>query len=139
MTRAPGRKRIGGTVPRTENVGDLITAVHKVLSEGCESKDKHQYAVVVQDLATQWIQYYPCKTKTSYETERSLQKFLEPNRKPKVVYSDNSLDFGKSCEEINRGIIVLQHPIDPRRMAQMKERHEEEKQDVCCIIAIWLG
>ena len=60
-----------------------------------------RYAVVVQDLATQWIQAYPCKTKTSQETQRSLQKFLEPDRKPKVIYTDNSLEFGKSCEEIS--------------------------------------
>ena len=37
-------------------VGHLITANHKVLSEGCESRNNHRYAVVVQDLATQWIQ-----------------------------------------------------------------------------------
>ena len=38
ITRAPCRKRIGGAVPRAENFGDLITADHKVLSEGCESR-----------------------------------------------------------------------------------------------------
>ena len=54
-----------------------------------------------QDLATQWIQAYPCKTKTSQETQRSLQKFLEPNRKPKVIYTDNSLEFGKACEDLS--------------------------------------
>ena len=47
------------------NFGDLMTADHKVLSEGCESRNNHRYAVVVQDLATQWIQSHPCKTKTS--------------------------------------------------------------------------
>ena len=37
--------------------GDLITVVdHKVLSDNCESRNNHRYAVVVQDLATQWIQ-----------------------------------------------------------------------------------
>ena len=70
----------------------------KVLSEGCESRNNHRYAVVVQDVATQCFQSYPCKTKTSQETERSLRKFLEPTRKPKVIYTDNSLEFGKSCE-----------------------------------------
>ena len=87
--------------PRAENFGDLITADHKVLSEGCESRNNHRYAIVVQDLATQWIQAYPCKNKTSQETQRSLQKFLEPNRKPKVSYTDNSLEFGKSCEDLS--------------------------------------
>ena len=88
-------------VPRAENFGDLITADHKVLSDNCESRNNPWYAVVVQDLATQWIQSYPCKTKTSQETQRSLQKFLEPDRKPKVIYTDNSLGFGKACEDLS--------------------------------------
>ena len=47
---------------------------------------------------TQWIQSYPCKTKTSHETEKSLSKFLEPSHRPKVVCTDNSMEFGKACE-----------------------------------------
>ena len=66
-----------------------------------QSRNNHRYAVVVQDLATQWIQAYPCKNKTSQETQRSLQKFLEPERKPKVIYTDNSLEFGKACEDLS--------------------------------------
>ena len=80
---------------------DLITADHKIVSEGCESRNNHRYAVVVQDLATQWIQSYPGKTKTSQETQKRLQKFLEPKRKPKVIYTDNSLEFGKACEDFS--------------------------------------
>ena len=101
ITRAPCRRRNGEAVPRAEKFGDLITADHKVLSDNCESRHNHRYAVVVQDLATQWIQAYPCKTKTSQETQRSLQKFLEPERKPKVIYTDNSLEFGKACEDLS--------------------------------------
>ena len=101
ITRAPCRRRIGGVVLRAENFGDLITADHKVLSEGCESRNNHRYAVVVQDLATQWIQSYPCKIKTSQETQGSLQKFMEPNRQPKVIYTENSLKFGKACEDLS--------------------------------------
>ena len=100
ITRAPCRRRKGEAVPRADNFGDLITADHKVLSDSCESRNNHRYAVVVQDLATQWIQAYPCKNKTSQETQRSLQKFLEPERKPKVIYTDNSLEFGKACEDL---------------------------------------
>ena len=102
ITRAPCRRRNGEAVPRAVNFGDLITADHKVLSDNCESRNNHRYAVVVQDLATQWIQAYPCKNKTSQETQRSLQKFLEPERKPKVIYTDNSLEFGKACEDLSR-------------------------------------
>ena len=74
ITRAPCRRRNGGAVPRAENFGDLITADHKVLSDSCESRNNHRFAVVVQDLATQWIQAYPCKTKTSQETQGKLAK-----------------------------------------------------------------
>ena len=85
ITRAPCRRRNGGAVPRAANFGDLITADHKVLCDKCESRNNHRYAVVVQDLATQCIQAYPCKTKTSQETQRSLQKFLEPDTKRKAI------------------------------------------------------
>ena len=101
ITRAPCRRRNGGAVPRAENFGDLITTNHKVLSDNCESRNNHRCAIVVQDLATLWIQSYACKTKTSQETQRSLQKFLEPNGKPKVIYTDNSLEFGKACEDLS--------------------------------------
>ena len=63
-------------------IGDLITA------------NNHRYAMVVQDLATQWLQSYPCKSKSSQETQKNLMEFLEPTRKPKVIYTDNSLEFG---------------------------------------------
>ena len=89
ITRAPCRRLNGEAAPRAVNFGDLITADHKVLSDNCESRNNHRYAVVVQDLATQWIQAYPCENKTSQETQRRLQKFLEPERRPKVIYTDN--------------------------------------------------
>ena len=101
ITRASCRRRAGTVVPRAESFGDLITADHKILSEESESRNNHRYAVVVQDLATQWLQSYPCKTKTSQETQKNLMQFLEPTRKPKVIYTANSLEFGKSCEELS--------------------------------------
>ena len=124
ITRAPCRRRNGEPVPRAVNFGDLITADHKVLSGNCESRNYHRYAVVVQDLANQWIQAYTCKTKTSQETQRSSQKFLEPERKPKVIYSDNSLEFGKLLK-ISPGIIARLHHTDRRLMVLRKEQCAE--------------
>ena len=89
-------------MPRAENFGDLITADHKVLSEESESRNSHRYAAWwYKTWQTQWIQLYPCKTKSSQETQKSLMKFLEPTRKTKIIYTDNSLEFGKSCEELS--------------------------------------
>ena len=99
MTRAPCRRRTGEAVPRAEKCGDLITADHKVLNEESESQNNHQCTVVEQDLATQWIQSFPCKSKTFQETDKSSRKFLEPSEKPKVICTDNSLEFYKSCED----------------------------------------
>ena len=56
IKRAPRRRRNGEAVPRAVNFGDLITADHKVVCDKCESRNNHRYAVVVQDLAPQWIQ-----------------------------------------------------------------------------------
>ena len=61
----------GTVVPERKFFGDLKTADHKVLSKGCESRNNHRYAVVVQDLATQWIQSYTCKTKTSQRPRKA--------------------------------------------------------------------
>ena len=83
IARASCRRRTGTVVPRADNFGDLKTADHKILSGERESRNDHRYAVVVQDLATQWMQSYPCQTKACQETQKILMKFLEPTRKPK--------------------------------------------------------
>ena len=139
ITRAPCRRRIGGAVPRAENFGDLITADHKVLSESCESRNNHRYAVVVQDLATQWIQSYPCKTKTSQETQRSLQKFLEPNRKPKVIYTDNSLEFGKACEDLSwNHCTSTPHRSETNGIAERAVRRVKRRYVCYCCNQVWM-
>ena len=70
ITRDPCRRRHGEAVPRAEKFGDLKTADHKVLSDNCESRNNHRYAVVVQDLATQWIQAYLCKNNFTRNPEK---------------------------------------------------------------------
>ena len=124
ITRAPCRRRNGEAVPRAENFGDLITADHKVLSDNCESRNNHRYAVVVQDLATQWIQSHPCKTKTSQETQRSLQKFLEPKRNQKSFTLTIPWNSAKLVK-ISPGIIARLHHTDRRLMVLQKEQCAE--------------
>ena len=95
MARALWRRRTGEAIRRAEKFGDLTTADHKVLNEGCESRDNHRYAVVVENLATQWIQFCPCKTKTSPETEKSSRKFVEPSHKQKSFTPATHCESGK--------------------------------------------
>ena len=114
-------------MPRAEHFGDLITADHNVLSEGSEAHNNHRFFVVVQDLATQWLQSYPCKSKSSQETQKSLTNFLEPTRKPKVIYTDNSLEFGKSCEELSRiHCTSTPHRSETNRIAERAVRRVED-------------
>ena len=136
ITRAPCRRRNGGAVHRAANFCDLITADHKVLSDNCESRNNHRYAVVVQDPTTQWIQAYPCKNKTSQETQRSLQKFLEPERNPKVIYTDNSLELGKACEDLSwNHCTSIPHRSETNGYCR-KSSAQSKRRYLCCIVAI---
>ena len=89
ITRTYCGRRANGVVPGAEHFGDLITADHKVLSEESESRNNHRCVVVVQDLATQWLQFYPCKTKSSQETQKNLiASSLELYAEQKLVLLD---------------------------------------------------
>ena len=56
-----------------------ITADHKDLSEGCDSRHSQRYAALVQDLALQCFQAFPLwMEKFTQETEKSSRKFLAP-------------------------------------------------------------
>ena len=139
ITRASCRRRTGTVVPKAENFGDVITADHKVLSELCESRHNHRYAVVVKDLATQWLQSYPWKTKTSQETQKSLQKFLEPTRKPKVIHTDNSWEIGNACEELSwNHCTSTPHRSEPNGIAERAVRGVKEGTSAV-LFAIRLG
>ena len=114
VTQAPCRVRAGNHIPRAENFGDLIMADQKVLNDECESRHSHSYAVIEQNVSTQWLQAYPCKTKTSQETEKSLRKFL--------IKTDSSLEIGKACEDWS-WIIVLRRLTDLRQMVLQNGRY----------------
>ena len=76
ITRAPCRRRNGGAILRAEMFGDLITAGHKVLSESRESRNNHRYAIVVQDLAAQWIPSISVQNKNFARNPEKLAKVL---------------------------------------------------------------
>ena len=129
MTRAPCRRRTGEALPRAEKFGDLITADQKVLNEGCESRDNHRYAVVVQDLATQWIKAYPSKTqrlhtrrKRLYESSSSRhtnQKSLTPTFHWNLETPHRSETNGFSERAVRRvkegsPAVLLQSGLDER-------------------------
>ena len=117
--------RIGEAVPRAVKFGDLITADHTVLNEEGESRNNHRHAVVVQDLATQRIRSYPCKTKTSQGDGKEFTKVSGAVSEGQKSYTLTSHWNLANLVKIYHGIIVLQHSVDPRRTALRKEQYEE--------------
>ena len=140
ISRAPCRRRTNGAVLRAENFCDLISADHKVLSDNCEARNNHRYAVVVQDLATQWIQAYPCKTKTSQEAQRSLQKFFWS---PTGILKSFTLTIPWNLAKLVKifpGIIVRQHHTDQKQMGLLREQCAEKRKAplLYCCNQVWM-
>ena len=121
ITRAPCRKRTGAAIPRAENFGDLITADHKVLSEGCESRNNHGRCSGTR-LRNTMGTILSVQNKTFQETDKSLQKFLEPAwKKPKSFTLTIHQNLAKLVKTYP-GIIVRLHHIDQRLMELLQER-----------------
>ena len=98
-----------------KNFGDLITADHKVLSDNCESRNNHRYAVVVQDLATQWIQAYPCKTKNFTRNPEKLAK-VPGTREESYSHLHLTIPWNSAkLVKISPGIIARLHQTDQRQ------------------------
>ena len=54
--------------------------------------------MVVQYLATPWIQSYLCKNKIAQDAMRMLAAIFTLRSKLGVIYIDNSFEFTKACE-----------------------------------------
>ena len=134
ITRAPCRRRIGGAVPRAENFGDLITADHKVLSEGCELET----VIDLQSWGTTWppngssrirakqklLRKRKGACKSSWSRIRSLKSFT-------LTVPWNLAQLVK----IFPGIIVRRHHTDRKQMGLLREQHAEWKKvhlEYCC-------
>ena len=120
ISRAPCRRRNGEAVPRAEKFGDLITADHKVLSDNCESRNNHRYAVVVQDSATQWIQEYPCKTKLHRKLKEACKSCWSPIGSLKSFTLTIPWNSAKPVK-----IIARLHHTDQKQMGLLKEQCAE--------------
>ena len=98
----------------------------KVRNPEQESRLHHRYTVVVQDLATQWIQSYPCKTKSAQETQSNLRKFSRTEEKLRFIILTLLWDLvtlAKSWIGIMRDLLHT----DPKLMELQNELYDEWK------------
>ena len=108
VTRAPCRRRIGGVLPRAENIGDLITAGHKFLSEGCE------YLETITDMQL-WCKtcllsgfnFICAKQKLRRKLKGACKSSWNPPGNPKSFTPTNPWNLAKPVT-ISRGIIAHQ-------------------------------
>ena len=88
-----------GNSTSSGKVGHLIAADHKFSTRKVNRGTITEYAVVVQELSSQLLQSYP--SKTIFSGNRKELAKVQPDRKRKVIYADNSLKFGKVCEVLS--------------------------------------
>ena len=111
MTRAPCRRRTATVVPRAENFGDLITADHKVLREGCESS------------------ICCCGTRIG----NSMVTILH-HAEQKSFTTDISLEFGNVCEDLSwNHCTSTTHRSETNGIAESGTQNSGR--DVCCILS----
>ena len=73
--------------------------------------------------------------KPSQETQRSLQKFLESDGNLEVIYTDNSLEFGKACEDLYwNHCTSTPHRSETNGIAESSA--QSERRDICVAVAI---
>ena len=75
----------------------------------------------------QWLQSYPCKTKTSQETQKSLQKFLEPTGNQNSFTLTIPWNLAKPCEDLSwNHCTSTPHRSETNGIAETAVRRVEE-------------
>ena len=129
MTRAPCRRCTGEAAPLAEKFGDLMTADHKVLSENCESRNNHRYAVVVQAV------------KNSNFSEDG-KEFEKASRAVGKTESHLHWQFTGIWQTLWRSIMESSNFNTSSIRDEWhcwKSRTQSERRNICCIVAIRLG
>ena len=109
------------TVPVSQR-GARRSQVHKAFDEEDESRNNHPYAVVVQDLATQWVQSYPCQNKDFTGDGKEFTKVPRAFTKAKSYLHGQLIHWSlANLVKFHHGIIELQRLIDQRQMALQNE------------------
>ena len=104
--------------------GDLTTADHKVLSDNCESRNNHRYAVVVQDLATNGSSRIRAKQKLLRKHKGACKSSWSRIASLKSFRLTICWNLAKPVK-IFPGIIVRQHHTDRKQMRLLREQCTE--------------
>ena len=101
----------------------VCTAEHKVLCEGCESRNNHRHAVVVQDLDTQWS-----RIRAKQKLLRKPREACKSSWSPRGNQKSFTLTIPWNSEKLVKifpGIIARLHHTDREQMGLLKEQCAE--------------
>ena len=79
------------------------------------------------------------KTKLHKKPREACKSFWSRIGTPKVIYTDNSLEFGKACEELSWNF-VHQRLTVAKQMVLLEEQYAESSKDFlqCCGNLAWM-
>ena len=120
ITRASCRRRTGTVVPKAEIFGVLITADHKVLSEGCESRHHHRYAVVNKTWPLSGFNLTQVKRKLPRKQKRAYRSSWSRPRNHQSFTLTIPWNLA-SLVRIYPGIIARQHLTVQKQMGLLKK------------------
>jgi hypothetical protein len=101
MYKTPSYRVDGSTTVDAEKFGDLITADHLVLHRDNEQEiDDARLALVVKDVATDFVFCYPSGRKTKDECYAALTHFTSRADEIGTFYSDNAPELESAATEL---------------------------------------
>ena len=106
-------------LPRAEKFGDLILGDHKVLNEDVNQETITDTLSLFKILPLNGFHHIRAKQRL-HRRRKSFRNFFEPSLMPKVIYTDNSLEFGKKANERSHAL----------RKGGQSRKHKETKKKV---------
>jgi hypothetical protein len=73
----------------------------------------YKYGLIIADLFSLYISFYPMKTKNSAEVARCVRAYFAAHCPPTTIYSDNDPAFRGECETVFRIYKVAHHTSYP--------------------------
>jgi hypothetical protein len=101
-----------GVVPCIENFGDQVRADHVVMRGRTEGQDGQRSALVLQDVATGFVDAFPAPSRTTEECHDAMREFIG-KAQLKSLYSDNAPE-----------LIALGHSLQIPHATSTPYRHQ---------------
>ena len=112
--------------------------ITKSSNEGSESRNNNRYAVVVQDLATRWIQSYPCK-KNRRRRRRVYESFWSRHISQKVICTEKFMRIWQILWRVDMESSNI-HSSSLRNKRNCRTSYTTSKRgNISCTIAIRTG